>query len=116
MSFSHWVAVAMLSASPLAAFAGQPTLPDPVDARASGAPFTYESAFTSYRAAPEEQASPDTSWRAANDMVGTLGGHAGHSAQGNNGNARAPNPASEAANPMPMRQGHGVHQGEAGQQ
>lgn len=108
MSFFHWGALAMLSALPLVASAGQQTPPDPVNARASGTPFTYESVFTSYRAAPEEQQSPDKTWRAANDTAGKLGGHSGHVAQGNN-DGTTPAPPFDAASSVPMRHGHGAH-------
>ncbi|GAB3540448.1 hypothetical protein GCM10027343_09540 [Noviherbaspirillum agri] len=120
MSFFHWAAVAMLSALPPGAIAGQQTLSDPVDARASGTPITYESVFKSYRAALEEQESPDKTWRSANATVGKLGGHSGHIASGESDGAAAPAEATEAASPMPVREGHGVghadHQEEGLQQ
>jgi hypothetical protein len=109
MSFFRWIAVAMLGALPLVAIAGPQTPPDPMDARASGTPFTYASAFESYRAASEEQASPDKHWRAVNDLVGKLGGHSGHTGQGNHDAGPATTSGPDAASSMPVRPDHGVH-------
>lgn len=116
MSFSRWGAMAMLGALPLAAIGGQHAPADPVDARVPGAPFTYESAFKTYRATTEEQESPDKTWRAVNDTVGKLGGHSGHIGEGNNASDPATTPEPDTVSPMPMRPEHGMHHRETGWQ
>ena len=79
MSLSHWFAVATLAVAPLAAIAQQAQQQsNPADANAPVPASGYVSAFQDYRSALEEQASPDKTWRAANDEVGRLKGHAGH--------------------------------------
>lgn len=50
----------------------------------------------------DDQASPDKAWRAANDEVGRLGGHAGHIG----GNAEAAPASSAPVQPAPMHHGH----------
>lgn len=79
MSFVHWFAIAAFAAAP-AALAGQEKRqqPDPADPAAEVASFTYRSAFSGYQPARDEQESPDKTWRAANEEIGRLGGHAEH--------------------------------------
>ncbi len=79
MSITRWLAIAAALFTP-AAFAAQDLSPsaDPTDAHAEAAPFSYESAFASYRGTQEPDEMPDKAWRAANDEMGRLGGHAGH--------------------------------------
>jgi hypothetical protein len=48
---------------------------DPADPRVSGPPPQTESAFAGYRSLRDE---PPADWRAVNDEVRGLGGHAGH--------------------------------------
>lgn len=107
MSFPHWIAVAMLAALPMAAIAEQATQAGPADATGGSTAAAYESVFKSYRSATEEQESPDKAWRAANEMVGKLGGHSGHMEQGND--ADPSQPAQREGATMPMHQGHGAH-------
>jgi hypothetical protein len=79
MSFVHWLAIATLASIPFAAFAQQEHSPtDPAHASATVPASTYLSAFTNYQSIKDEQASPDKTWRAANDAAGKLKGHAGH--------------------------------------
>jgi hypothetical protein len=98
MSFAHWLTVAMLASAPFATVAQQKHhQADPSDAYASVPASTYESAFKNDTTAADEQETPDKSWRAANDEVWKLGGHAGH-VKGNStsSSARTPAPAMPA--------------------
>ena len=67
----------VLAVLPLAAAAQSPSKPAPQEAQASVPATTYRSAFTGYRPAAEEDATPDQTWRAVNDKVGKAGGHMG---------------------------------------
>ncbi|MCC7599153.1 hypothetical protein IGS61_16800 [Janthinobacterium sp. FW305-129] len=64
-----------LAVLPLAAAAQSPSAPQ--EAQASVPATTYRSAFTGYRPAAEEDATPDQIWRAVNNKVGKAGGHMG---------------------------------------
>lgn len=52
--------------------------PQPQDAQAATPPLAYRSAFDAYQPAPEEDATPDETWRDVNRKVGDAGGHMGH--------------------------------------
>lgn len=78
MSFLHWFAVATLALAPLVAAAQQTQPSNPADANVAVPAADYASAFKEYQRPSEEQISPDKAWRAANDEVGRLKGHAGH--------------------------------------
>ena len=79
MTLKPGLAVGMLMSMPFAAAAQQTAKqPDPIDANAAVPASPHESAFKNYRAATDEQASPDKAWRAANEEMTKLGGHAGH--------------------------------------
>ena len=78
MRFPYWLPIAAVAALPLAALAETGALPNPADASIAVNPFPYVSAFEGYRPAAEEQETPDKSWRASNDTMQRLGGHAGH--------------------------------------
>lgn len=52
--------------------------PQPQDAQATTPPLAYRSAFDAYRPAPDEDATPDETWRDVNRKVGDAGGHMGH--------------------------------------
>lgn len=98
MSFAHSLAVAALASLPLAAMGQQyqqnhhPA--NPVDASANVPASSYESVLKNYKAAADEQESPDKTWRAANDEVAKLGGHAGH-IEGDSGTSPASLPLQE---------------------
>jgi hypothetical protein len=77
MSPGHWMAIAALLAAPIATTA-QEKRADPTDPSAAAAPYRYESAFRRYQPVSETEESPAQAWRAANDEMGRLGGHAGH--------------------------------------
>lgn len=79
MTLKQCLTIGMLASLPFAAIAQQaPQKPDPLSAAAAVPASTYVSAFKDYRAATDKQATPDRAWRAANDEVARLGGHAGH--------------------------------------
>lgn len=74
-----WLALAAWAFVPLAATAQQDTAASrPGDARRHAGTLAYESAFDHYRVFGEESEAPDLAWRAANDDMARLGGHAGH--------------------------------------
>ena len=51
----------------------------PANPEAPAAALRYQSVFAAYRGIDDGDApAPDAGWRAANDTVGRLGGHAGH--------------------------------------
>jgi hypothetical protein len=64
--------------------------PDPADPRVSSPPAASDSAFAGYRGFREE---PPADWRAVNDAVRGLGGHAGHIRDEAPAAGRAPPPA-----------------------
>lgn len=105
MQLAHWVAIATLAALPFAATAQEKSkTPDPADPAAAVHGVSYESAFHGYQASSEANASPEKFWRAVNDEMGRLGGHAGHTRQ-----ASAAHDAMSKGMPKPAPAGHGTH-------
>ena len=84
MQKKQWLASTCLALMPLAVI-GQPQRAEanPLDARVAVPAPRYESAFQSYRSVSDDDTTPDTVWRAINDQVKELGGHAGHIKNGN---------------------------------
>ena len=79
MSSKQWLALAAWVFMPFAATAQQKQVQlHPADANAPVSAIGYVSAFKTYRASHDESATPDKLWRAANEEMGRLGGHAGH--------------------------------------
>ena len=115
MSLAHWMAIAALAAAYGGATAQEKPLPP---APAAAAPVKYASAFDGYRQMEEGNAPSIEVWRAANDQVKTLGGHAGHMKAASNGASTASTPegatAPAAGKAMPADHGnHGMdHQTE----
>lgn len=72
--------------------------PDPADPRLSVPAATTESAFAGYRRFRDE---PLADWRAGNDEMRGLGGHAGHIRDAAPPASRTPPPAGEHATPKP---------------
>ncbi len=72
--------------------------PDPADPRLRVPPPATESAFTGYRGFRDE---PLADWRAVNDEVRGLGGHAGHIREQAAPADRAESPAGDRAAPKP---------------
>lgn len=119
MSITRWLAIATVTFTPIT-FAAQdrPHSGDPNDPNAAATPFAYESTFASYRAAPETDETPNKAWRAANDEMGRLGGHAGHIKNSvSSAPAASMNPSRPASNDTPDQpkamsadhSGHGMH-------
>lgn len=79
MSLVRWMAIATLAAAPVAAMAQEKSRPmDPANPAEAVPAFRYASAFSNFQPMPDEKESPDKVWRAANDEMEGLGGHAGH--------------------------------------
>lgn len=79
MSLKQWLAIAGMGTLSIAAMAQEKQAQqDPSDANAPAAAIGYASAFEGYRSSADEADMPDKNWRALNDEVGRLGGHAGH--------------------------------------
>jgi hypothetical protein len=74
-----WLALAAWASLPIAAAAQQdPAASRPDHAKTHAGAIAYQSAFEHYRAIGDESETPDAAWRAANDEMAKLGGHAGH--------------------------------------
>lgn len=109
MSFSYWSTVAVLALLPVAAIAQQVQPANPADPSASAPAPSYVSAFKTYQAPSEEQATPDTAWRAANEQVANQDAHAGHGGMTMPGmEHHAPAAASGNSSADPHA-GHGSH-------
>ncbi|HYD60498.1 MAG TPA: hypothetical protein VEC35_09100 [Noviherbaspirillum sp.] len=79
MSFLHYsIALATAMLSLFASAQQKYAAPSPADGEATVPQIVYQSAFNSYQSSSEEQATPDKTWRASNDEMGRLKGHAGH--------------------------------------
>lgn len=115
MSFSHWITVAAVAFLPLAATAQQVQQPNPTDATAAVAETSYISAFKSYITTPEETATPEQVWRAANEEVARNDPHTGHGGPGSmSGMTSQPAPqqaGSAQADPHAAHRGHGATPG-----
>jgi hypothetical protein len=85
-------AASALLALPLWAIAQQPP------ARAASAPTAYRSVFEGYRGHRDE---PVQSWRAANDLVGRLGGWQAYAREGQGGPVAGSAPAASAPGSRP---------------
>ena len=102
MFFMHCFAAASFAVLSLTA-AAQPANAqlDPADSEARIPLISYQSAFTSYRPSSDAQEPPDKVWRATNEEMGKLGGHAGHMATEEKPTKPAtPEPAKPAHRPM----------------
>lgn len=79
MSFLLLPVLVVCAVVPLIASAasGQSS-PTPLQSDAAVPAVTYRSAFHAYQPVPEPAQTPDKVWRAANETVGALKGHAGH--------------------------------------
>jgi hypothetical protein len=77
MSLPTSIAVAFSVLLSFAAHAQQPAYPDPARADEAVAAPVYQSAFADYQPLRDVEKTPLESWRAANDEVARIGGHAG---------------------------------------
>lgn len=82
MFYQKWLAVAVILVTPMTTSA-QSNPPEKTETTAA-AP-TYQSAFTNYQGFTEDEETPDTKWRAVNEEMAQLGGHAGHLKGGSTG-------------------------------
>lgn len=104
MSFiPHLAAFAAAMVSLAAAAQPKSAPPDPADPAAPVPLVSYQSAFRNTQPSSEHGDTPDKTWRAANDEMARLGGHAGHMAAGANDTART------SGGPTPASRGHGHH-------
>lgn len=81
MKRSFLMLPALLAATVMSAHAQTPAHSDPSDPADSsqpGIPAAYRSAFDGYLPHRDSPAPSLENWRAANDLVGALGGHGGH--------------------------------------
>lgn len=80
-------------------------LADPSDPAVTVPPTVYQSVIALSPPAPQDdQATPDKSWRAANDAVAVAPGHAGHAGPGSEQKPAAPAAASAPSSPaMPVK-------------
>lgn len=112
MSIAFYLSTFILVATPLAVAAPTQSPSDPTEAAAAVKPYEYKSAFQDYRSMAENGDAPGTIWRAANDEVGRIGGHAGimRSAQDADANATSKDGAAEWL-PFTPHSGHSGHHG-----
>lgn len=74
-----WLALAAIALAPAAhAASGASPTTDPSQPSAPTTVFQYESVIKTYQTAPQDDATPGQTWRAANEEVGRIGGHAGY--------------------------------------
>lgn len=100
MTPKKWLAVSALALLPFAAHAqNAPQQPDPLDANAPVQASTYQSEFRNYQTVGDQTASPEKVWRAANDEMATLGGHAGHMKNMDDEAAVPPSPNAAGSSP-----------------
>lgn len=113
MSIAVYLSTFILAATPLAVAAQSQSPADPAEGAAAVMPHEYTSAFQDYRPMAESGDAPGTIWRAANDEVGRIGGHAGYmrSAQNADANAAAPKDGSTEWLPYMPHSGHAGHHG-----
>lgn len=114
MSFVHRTVLAVVAALPLLAEAQGA---DPANPAAIVAAPHYDSPFKAYRPFTETDVAPDQVWRAANEEMARLRGHAGHVNAAGVHEAAPSSPAAlpnEASSPPAQPAGHGMHHGHGG--
>lgn len=111
MLINHYLSACALAVLPLLGAAQAQPVTDPADAKAVAGSVRYESAFEGYRSMAEEVDAPHLGWRAANDEVGRIGGHAGYmrSATAGNRAIRQPQENRAAQNDTASDSGHSGH-------
>lgn len=79
MSTTLWIAAVIAGLLPYVAIGQENSArPSPTDPLATTIPPVHESAFKTYRPLKEPEHPPAAAWRAANDEMARLAGHAGH--------------------------------------
>ena len=92
-----WYLAAM--ALPAPAFAQQKSRPDPADPKVSVPPVIYVSPLKQYQPLGDEQV---TSWKAANDLVETIGGWRVYAKEAQEPGATAEQPVRPTQQPAPQ--------------
>ncbi len=114
MKINYLVVLPALYALASGIAAAQSERPDPRNAQAVVPGIEYRSAFSDYKRY-RDPAIGD--WRAANDEVGRLGGHMGHTSAGRNESSTKPEgqtPKASSSPVDPTGSGHGAHHGHGG--
>ena len=75
MSFHYWLALTAMATAPIAASAQQAHPPQPSPEATA---VVYQSAFANYKLFTNDEAPPETKWRAVNEEMSKLDGHAAH--------------------------------------
>lgn len=111
MSFSSWSMVAALALVPLAAIAQQAQQASPGDPNVPVPASRYVSTFRDYRAVPDEQGTPDETWRTVNQALASQDAHAGYMAPSHAASHAGAPVAAPVATPAPAdpHAGHGSH-------
>jgi hypothetical protein len=100
------ITIACALLGPLAALAQPGARPDPADPQVSTPPPVRESAFAGYRGYRDE---PLADWRAVNDDVREVGGHAGHIRDGTAPTDRGATPGGDRSATKPAARPAGGH-------
>ena len=101
---------ALLAATAIVARAETLPRTDPADATQAGMPAQYRSAFDAYFPHQDGTAPSLSNWRAANDLVGVLGGHAGHAEAVMPAHHHTPHQSAPETLPaVPSHDGHEEH-------
>lgn len=106
MSIQYWLALAAMAFAPVAASAEQahsqlahPQPAHPQQPSREAAATGYQSAFADYKPFAEGEEAPETRWRAVNEAMGELGGHAAHMKGDDSASSASPAQARPAAEP-----------------
>jgi hypothetical protein len=113
MSIAYYLSIVVLTAAPMIVVAQTQSPVDPAEVAAAVMPQEYKSAFQDYRPMVDAGEAPWQNWRAANDEVGRIGGHAGYmpSAQDADANTAAPKDVSAEWLPYTPHSEHSGHHG-----
>ena len=103
-------ALGILMAVPFAHAQQSPRQPDPLDPGVAVPQPVYESAIAGYSRLPQNSAAtPDKTWRQANDAVAGGAGHGAHGAPPAPAAAHQHAPAPAPSKPAPAATGHKHH-------
>lgn len=113
MSIACYVSTFVFIAMPMTVAAQAHSAVGPAEAAAAVMPYEYKSVFQDYRPMIDSGEAPETVWRAANEEVGRIGGHAGYmrSAQDVEGSAATLKDGAAEWLPFTPHSGHGAHHG-----
>jgi hypothetical protein len=114
MSIAYYLSTFFLALTPVAVAAQTQSAVDPAEVAAAVMPHEYISALQDYRPMLDAGGeAPWQNWRAANDEVGRIGGHAGYvrSTQDAEANTAVPKDGSAEWLPFTPHSGHSGHHG-----